>query len=195
MPRRIQPGWRYSVAQKVLSLLFGRRWHYIAPWKKPGAAALLMLVDGKKVLLAQRAGAVEHAGCWSSIGGFVNADKNEPLAAAACREAWEEARLKLDPARFPASPAMVFMAYRQEKHEEADTCTLSCYYAFSVPEGFVERLQATEESAAYRWFDEAEIETMKTNGLIPPDFIDMRAALAETFRRIKAGETFPPLPT
>lgn len=195
MPRRVQPGWRYTLAQKVLALLFGRPWHYIAPWKKPGSASLLMLVNGKKLLLAQRAGAVENVGCWSNIGGFINVNQHEPIAAAACREALEEAGLVLNPEKFPASPTMAFMAYKQEKHEEADTCTLSCYYVFTVPNGFEKRLKVTEESADYRWFSEAEIETMKTNGLIPEEFIDMRAAVAETFRRLNAGEKFPPLPT
>lgn len=194
MRRRIQPGWRYTLAQKVLSLLFGRPWHYISPWQKAGIAAVLILTSNNRVLLGQRGGDVEYVGCWSGIGGFVELGKNETFAQALCREMLEETELAIDHTRFPPSPQLSYMVYGQQKNEEANTCAAAGYYIFNVPASFADKFHITEEVTAYQWFTEKEVEAMIADGRIPADFTDLHASIRETFRSLKAGQTFPPLP-
>lgn len=194
MKHRIQPGWRYTLAQKVLSLLFGRPRHFISPWTMAGTAVVMLVVNGNKVLLGQRGGVVESAGRWSGLGGFVELDRDETFAQALCRELEEETHLRLNPARLAPSPDMAFFAHHQAKHEISDMHTMCAYYVFSVPATFTQKLQITDEARDYRWFTEAEVEAMIADGRIPPEFEDLHQAARELFRRLNKGEKFPPLP-
>lgn len=196
MPRhRIQPGWRYTIAQKLLALLFGRPWHYISPWKGAGVATGIIMVNGKRVLLAQRAGAVERAGTWSVPGGFVSLAAHESLAVAACRELEEETGFKAAAKRFPAYPTVSLVSYNRNMHEEADTVVLCNYYFFSVPADIINHLKPSDETSAFCWASQEEVAAMRDDGRIHPDFTDMRESLDEAFRRLNTGQTFPPLPT
>lgn len=192
-PKRIQPGLRYTLAQLALRLLFGRKWHYISPWPKAGTAAIIFPVNKGRVLLAQRAGKVEHVGCWSGIGGFMELPLRETMAMAAVREFYEETGLRLNASAMPR-PNGVFMSYGQVKNEEASSDVVSAFFYLNAPDNLIENLIPQEETSAFTWFTAAECHTMMEGGLIPVAFTDTREALLDVFARIEAGETFAPLP-
>ena len=155
---------------------------------------MTLFVNKGRVLLAQRAGAVEHVGCWSGIGGFVSLKDGETFAQGAAREIYEETGIRLDPRHYPASPHMAFLSYHQEKHEQTDYCAAVGYFIFEAPANLTERFATTDETSAFCWFDAADVEAMIVDGRIPADFTDLHDALRELFKRIKAGERFMKLP-
>ncbi len=194
MAHRIQPGWRYNLAQLVLRLLYGRKWHYISPWPKVGPSAVIFPVHDGRVLLARRAGKVEHVGCWSAIGGFLELSQKESFAAGVAREFLEETGTHLDATRLPTAPHALYISYGQVKKEEAHADVACAFYFASAPANLIRHLHTQEETSAFAWFNAAECREMVATGKIPPDFTDTHAALAELFQRLEAGETFPPLP-
>lgn len=194
MAKRIQPGWRYTLAQLFLRLLYGRKWHFISPWPKVGVSAVVFPVNNGRVLLGQRAGHVEYVGCWSGIGGFLELALQESHAQGAAREFYEETGHHLNPAKLPAAPHALFLSYNQVKTEEATSDVVTGFYYVSAPANLPEVLHLQEETSAFAWFTAAQCKEMIANGEIPADFTDTHAALADLFKRLEAGETFPPLP-
>ncbi|RYG60198.1 MAG: NUDIX hydrolase [Alphaproteobacteria bacterium] len=194
MAHRIQPGWRYSLAQLLLRLLYGRPWHFIAAWPKVGPSAVIFPVNNGRVLLAQRAGEIEHIGCWSGIGGFLELPKKESFAEGVAREFYEETGCHLNVAKLPTAPHALYMSYGQVKQEEASSDIVCGFYYASAPANLIDHLHTQEETSAFAWFDATQCREMIATGKIPPDFTDSHAALAELFQRLEAGEIFPPLP-
>lgn len=194
-PHRLEPGWRYTLAQKFLSLLFGRKWHYISPWKKAGVSVGVLVFCRDKILLGRRGPNVEFPDTWSAPGGFLELAINETMPAAAAREFFEETGLQLNPAQFPATPAFTFMSYHQFKIEEADTIAITGYYPVTVENAadLTAKLTPQSETTSFGWFTEEECRDMLELGKIPRDFTDFHEALKEAFRRLNARETFPPL--
>lgn len=194
MPRFIHPhGLRYQLAQLALRLLYGRRWHSFSPFPKVATSNCIFSVSRNRILLALRAGNIENVGCWSGIGGFVELKARETYPQAGVREMWEETGLLLDITKFPVSPHAVFLSYDQVKKDEFSDIA-GTYYFFSAPDDLMTKLELTEETADFRWFTEKECEAMIVDGRIPADFTDQHAAIRELFRRLRAGEKFPPLP-
>ncbi|MCP5405317.1 MAG: NUDIX hydrolase [Pseudomonadaceae bacterium] len=191
MRKRIEPGWRMTVAQLVLRLMFGRTWHYISPWKKAGAASILLALHRGKVLLGQRKGNIEFTGCWSGLGGFVELAQREGFSDGLCRELHEETGREIPPEAFPPHPTRVYLKYGQEKLEEADCAVIVAHYVVQVGEDFAETLAPQEETGGFRWFDEAECMAMIADGRIPPDFYDLHDSLRETFAALRKGKEFP----
>jgi ADP-ribose pyrophosphatase YjhB (NUDIX family) len=192
-PKRIEPGWRYTLAQFVLWLLFGRKWHFISPWFSCGVAACIVPVNGRKVLLSQRAGKVEHAGCWSSIGGYLEPQRGENFAEGAIREFFEETTLHINPECLPPSPQFSRVSGWQEKHEVDRSRTPVGYYFMSAPLTLAAAMKRGPENDAFAWFTEADVKCMLADGRIPAEFDDLQAALVNLFGRIKKGEEFPAL--
>lgn len=182
MPRRIEPGWRMRMAQAVLRLLFGRRWHYLSPWPCAAVSAVILPVCGGKVLLAERGGAVEFAGCWSGIGGFVDLGARETPKQAALREMYEETGATLPSDALPEQPDLLFISFGQEKHEQADYTVVATYFVLPVMADFATTFVPQDETRAFRWFDRDEYMTLLDTGKIPADFSDLRQAMAHVFK-------------
>ncbi|MBI1308348.1 MAG: NUDIX domain-containing protein [Proteobacteria bacterium] len=191
--RRIQPGWRYSLAQWLLRGLFGRPWHSISPWLKAGPAVAILVTNKGRVLLAKRGGRIEHVGCWSSIGGYVEVSAAENFPQAIVREFYEETGFRLDPAQFNLSPTLAYLNHGLQKIEEANASAVVGYYLVSADASLLSRLSPQEETTDFAWFTEEQCRAMLAEHQIPAEFTDLHLALEEIFRRINAGEAFPPL--
>lgn len=192
---RIEPGWRYTLAQKVLAVLFGRPWHYISPWMKAGTATCIVPICRDKILLARRAGEVEFAGCWSAIGGFVEVQRGETFPQAAVREFYEETGLPLKAEQFPPSPLLTYIKHGQYKIEEANASVVVGYYPVSIENAteFSMKLAAQPETSDFAWFTEEECLDMIELGKIPHDFEDLHQAIRTIFRMLKEQHAFPTL--
>lgn len=188
MAHRIQPGWRYTLAQLCLRLLFGRRWHFISPWYKAGIATIMLPFHGNKVLLGQRRGNIEYPGCWSGLGGFLEVP-HEQFPEAIARELREETGLSFNPAQF-ASPDTVWISHGQRKLAEAESSVIVGYYYREVPAAFTNHLSTQEETGAFQWFTLAECRRMIKNRQIPADFTDLHHALEHAFAARKQGRKF-----
>lgn len=193
MKRRVEAGWRMTLAQLALRVLFGRQWHYISPWKHAGTSAALIVVRDGKILLAQRGAGVEHGGKWSDVGGFLNLDKGEDFRAGVVREFWEETGVRISAESLAVSPTLTYVGHEQEKFEQSDYTVVCGYYLAEADEALEGLLEAKEETLGFGWFDAEEVEAMMTDGRIPEEFTDMVLALRETIRRMRAGERFPQL--
>lgn len=192
MAHRIQPGWRYNLAQLCLRLIFGRRWHYISPWHKAGIASVLMPINANRVLLGLRRGNIEFPGCWSGIGGFVEIP-HELFPDGIVRELREETGLNFDKSQFTATPDAVWMKNGQQKLAEANCSVIVGYYFREVAADFATHLQLQEETAGFEWFTHAECRQMIKNGQIPADFSDLHDAIEYVFAALKQGRKFATL--
>ena len=193
MPHRIQPDWRYTLAQWCLRLIYGRKWHYISPWMKVAAGSAIIFTCKGKVILGQRAGKIEHAGCWGSIGGYLEVQLAETFAQAAVRELFEETGFQLNPTHMPSQPTYIFQVYNQQKFEESSSHAVIAYYVFEVPESFIPQLTPQPETAAFKWFTLAECQTMIKSGQIPHEFTDLHQALQALATDLKTKRQFPTL--
>jgi 8-oxo-dGTP pyrophosphatase MutT (NUDIX family) len=169
--RRIEKGWRYTLAQGVLWLLFGRRWHHISPWPMAGVGAAVVVVNRGRVLLHQRRGHIEHPGFWGCNGGYLDLDQQETIVQGLVREFWEETGLRLDPACL-TQPLWVSVFYQQEKILMANHTGVSIWFALAADENLVQQIQETEEAHHFRWASAAEIEAMRGRGEIVSHEVD-----------------------
>lgn len=191
--KRIEPGWRYSLAQTLLWALFGRRWHFISPWANAGVGVGVVITNpqGTKVLLQQRAGAVENAGKWGVFGGFLNIEHAEDFPHGAAREIEEESGLRVDPHGFGAVEDTVII-HHKPMHAVWRYSWVATWYYRSAPEDLIERVQNSDEVSAYRWVDEATLLTMWRKGEIAGSADNTYAAVQRAFARAKLAP-LPPL--
>ena len=193
MAHRIQPGWRYSLAQLALWALFGRRWHFISPWSMVGVGAGVAFLspNGQRVLIQQRAGKIENVGQWGTFGGYVNTQQHEPIVQGMVREVYEECGLRLDPSNFPASAPYTPVVYGSEKIAMAQHNGVAFFWYAYTDDNIIERMQVTEEVSAYRWVTLQELENMWDDGLISGAENDHYGALRAALAAAKAGQAIP----
>lgn len=184
MPRRIAPGWRYTLAQTVLRLLFGRRWHFISPWPQAGPGAGVVIFWNGTVLLHQRRGSIERAGAWGCNGGYLDLTRHETFPQGLARELLEETGLQVVPESFGA-PIWIDLFYGQEKIEMASHTGVGCWYAVQAPQDLLPLVQETTEAHHYRWVSEAEIAAMHRAGQLAS--AETHEALRRAFAAAKAG--------
>ncbi|MDD9912156.1 MAG: NUDIX hydrolase [Alphaproteobacteria bacterium] len=177
-----QHSWRWWLAQKFLRLLYGRKYHYISPWKQVSVAANCLFHHKGKLLLAKRCGNIENAGCYATIGGFLDPLKKESLAEAVVREIKEEVGLSLSPDEFPVSSIrLTYLWHGREFIEESNLSTICCYYWYELTEEQVSQLQALDETAEFLWVNSAEFEGLAAQNLVP--FEDTSAAIRDFFKQ------------
>lgn len=190
--RRIQPGWRYSVAQLVLRLLFGRKCHYISPWNNAGvgAAVAILSQDGSRVLLQQRAGKVENVGKWGAFGGYLEISDEETFVTGAAREFFEETGVKLDLKSF-GEPDYVTFIHKRAMHMHWQYSWVAGWFFRAMPEDFIDLLQPSDEVSNYKWVTEAEFQTMWRKGEIAGAKEDHYGCILRAFEKASHG----PLPS
>lgn len=193
MAHRIQPGWRYSLAQLCLRLIFGRKWHFISPWKASavGTAVVLLSLDGKRTLIQQRAGAIEHVGKWGMFGGYLDLEHQEEFADGLTRELREEARINVNPASFDV-PDWVNLVYDQPKNELWQHTGVGVWFFRTVPDDFIDRLKTSDEVSAYKWVTEKELHAMWNKGQIAGRVNDHYGGACQAFAAVKLHQ-FPAL--
>lgn len=191
--RSIAPGWRYTVAQTVLRLLFGRKHHYLSPWCNAGvgAAVIILNPEGDKVLLQQRAGKVENAGKWGTFGGFLNLEDTEDFPTGLTREFFEETGVRLNPKSF-AQPDYVNILHKHPMHMHWQYSWVAAWYFRAMPEDFIESLSPSDEVSAYKWVAEAEFQTMWRKGEISGIKENHYGSTMRAFQKAAAGP-LPPL--
>ncbi len=187
MRRRIEPGWRYSIAQVCLRLLFGRKWHFISPWPMAGPGAGVVIFYQGKVLLHQRRGNIEQAGMWGVNGGYLDLTLQESFQAGIARELFEETGLRVVPESL-GEPVWVTILYGQEKLEMANHSGVGCWYAVAAPHDFLPSIQETDEAHNFKWASEDEVAELVQQGQLNS------AEAIEIIRRGFAAYQVGPLP-
>ncbi|MFZ2620407.1 MAG: NUDIX hydrolase [Alphaproteobacteria bacterium] len=180
-PIPVRPsGWRWRVAQAVLWLLYGRKYHDVSPWKNAGVACAGIFHHHGKVLLALRAGAVEHAGCYGLIGGFLDCAASEDLGPALAREVREECGVQVNAAAFTRhNVRTAYMWHGREMHEKKDYSTLCLFWWYEMAEAEIQSLQTLDETAGFIWVNAPQFEEMVAAGQIP--FRDTQCAVRDFF--------------
>lgn len=193
--RRIEPGWRMNVAQRVLGFLFGRPHHFIAPWEMAGVGTAIIFIDvpGRRALLQQRTGAVENAGRWGCFGGYVDLHRHEPLADAVTRELFEETGLRVPADQFRRHPDYVRLGYGEQKHEMAGQASLGIYFFAAAPHDFDGLLGTSDEVAGFRWVDEPTLDTMWDTHELAGARDDHYGGVKAAFAALARGEAIQPL--
>lgn len=190
MPYRIEPGWRYALAQWFLWLLFGRRWHFISPWPMAGIGAGVVIVWQGKVLLHQRRGPIENVGKWGSNGGYLNLHHQETLAIGLAREIFEETGLRVRAESFVA-PFYTVVVYGQDKLEMANHTSLAYWYAVTAPTDLLPLIKDSNEAHHFRWVTEPDMEALGQQGLLAS--AETYEALQRAFALMKSGQGLPML--
>lgn len=159
---------RYKIAQFFLSLLYGRKWHYISPWKHASVASTVVLVKDNKVLMGKRRGDIEYIGCRDNPGGHVTLEENEGLVEACIREVYEEMNLRLDADKFQLSSVTdIWLNHEAEYIEEKDACNICITYRYDISEEELEDLKESGETYDYKWFDEAGLLKELEKDMVP----------------------------
>lgn len=193
--KRIEPGWRYTLAQFVLRLLFNRPYHFISPWTMYaiGTGLVILSPDKRRVLLQLRGGPVENAGKYGVFGGFMSPSTLEQPRQCLAREVMEETTLTFNPNLLPENPDYTLVVYNQSKHEMASHHCIGLFWFTCMNPLDSERMQPTEEMEDYRWFTEAEIDSLWEEGRINGDKEDHYGAIKRAFTAARAGKEFPTL--
>jgi 8-oxo-dGTP pyrophosphatase MutT (NUDIX family) len=187
-PRRIEPGWRYTLGQWVLRLLFGRRWHHISPWAMAGVGAGLVVIWNGKALIHQRRGPIERVGTWGFNGGYLELTQHETFTQGLAREVFEETGLRIDPASL-GTPYWVAILYNQSKIMMANHTGVACWFAVKASKNILPLVRESDEAHNFKWATLAEIETLHQQGQLAS--METYQAFTGAFAHAKTA----PLPT
>jgi 8-oxo-dGTP pyrophosphatase MutT (NUDIX family) len=159
-PKPINPRTvRYKIAQFFLWLLFGRKHHYLSPWRHSSIATTIVLVKDGKVLMGKRRGNIEYPGLRDNPGGHLNLETNERIVEAGVREVYEETRIHIDPQKITQDTLVAIQLKTNVEYIELkDGCNLTLTYAYVVSDEELETLEETDESHDFQWFSREEIQ-------------------------------------
>ncbi len=164
-----ESGWRWWLAQRVLGLLYGRKYHYISPWQNAGIAGAIVFFNAGKVLLQLRGGGVEYSGTWGLPGGYCNLGSGESLPETAVREVMEELGITFSAQELPQHVLPYYrLVQGHDKNERAKFNWLSGYYDADFPADQLDKLQALDEVDDLRWFTMDEVKELKTQNKLSP---------------------------
>ena len=159
--------WRYTVAQTVLRLLYGRKWHCISPWQVGGQAAAALMFFEKKLVMGLRAGQIEQAGKWWVVGGYCDLHKQEAPHQTVVREIWEEVGLKISAENFGLDNLFYYtQIFGKTMLELDDECHICLFYTYNLNTEEYAQLTPKEETQELGLFTYAQVLEMTQKGQI-----------------------------
>ena len=162
-----QQGIRIAIAQFVLRLLYGRKWHYISPWKHSAIVGVVVLMHNKKVLLGKRLGEIEQSGKISLIGGHIDPLLNESIAEGAAREVFEETCITIDPSKLTSDKLIHQTFIHNIDYIELQNGTRhSSFYIYNLSKKEIKNLKETEEAGELKFYTLKEIEELNNNNML-----------------------------
>jgi len=181
-----QSGLRYKIAQLCLRLLYGRKWHYISPWKHGSAAASVVLTYEGKVLYARRRGNIEHPEKLSLFGGHLDFELPETMEECAHREVKEEAGIDIDISRINLDSLLTLNRIVGEDMLDAeDVSKIVCFYHYELSKEELDNVQDSDESYGHQLYTEEEIDSLFEQGELA--FNDHYETTKLTFKKLKSS--------
>ena len=183
MPRKIRLNdWRYKLAQWVLSLLYGRKWHYIAPWRHSSIGVSAIFHNDGKILLARRRGNIEKVGKLSCIGGHVNLEDNESLVDCLIREVKEETALDITGEHIHIDNLISYgLIHDFDYFEMENGVNITLRFVIPLTQSQLDNIQDTEEAHEFKLYSQKEVEDIKDQ-LATPQFYN---TLQKAFTKIQ----------
>ncbi len=180
-PRRIlESGWRYTVAQFVLRLLYNRPYHFISPWKGVGVSTAVIFHYQGRVLVSLRSGNIEASGKYALVGGYLNPQDAETFGQCLSREIKEETGLNISADHFPDKAIKVqFLWHGREYIEQENYSTLCHFFWYKLSQQEYSNMQTLHETDGFKLIDSQEFEDMIKAGDLP--FIDAQKAIRQFF--------------
>lgn len=150
---------RYKLAQFFLWLLYGRKWHYIAPWRHMGCGTGIVMFHNGKALVAKRSSTIHyHPNKYGVIGGYLNAGHESSIFDSLYREVREEARLSLAAGRVTlANLIHVDSIPNHTTPDQSSHHQLNFQFALVLSAVEVAALEAIDETAELNWLSLDEI--------------------------------------
>lgn len=166
--------WRYKVAQCVLSLLYGRKWHYISPWKHASIGTGIFIMHNKKLLVTKRAPHLEYPNVFCIPGGHIDIETGESMLDGLAREVKEELSIDLDLTHInERQPIDIYYKHSQKYHEIKDAGHISATYIIDLPD--LPDAQLSSEVTEIRWVNFEEIKKLRADnnyvGVFPTEDI------------------------
>ena len=156
----IQGTLRYKIAQFFLSLLYGRKWHYIAPWEHIGCGNGAVLFHNGKALVVKRSPDIlYHPNKLSMVGGYLSPRHDTSIIQGLYREIREEVGLNLAEGRITLAHNLVHID-NMPNHTTPDQGPhhqLNFQFALVLTPEEVQQLQALDETVALYWLTLDEI--------------------------------------
>lgn len=157
----VQNRLRYKLAQAVLRVLYGRRWHYISPWQHGSVGAEGLFFHNGKLLLGRRAAWLEHPHKLSLVGGHLNFEDKEHVGEALVREAAEEAGLSLNAAEFPLERALrATLIHGKTYRELHDVSTIVFHFVHDLTDTEATAVRPCPEMPHWAFYSPAEVEQL-----------------------------------
>lgn len=154
-------GWRYAIAQRILSLLYGKRsQYYFYPWPQAGISSNALLTHNKKVMLQLRQGTSEADGCWCNFGGYSDPTTETPCEAL-YRELEEECGLKLSKKLFRDDNVMaVINTFNKPMAALESECHISVFWHYELTRANIKKMKPLDETAGFELFSWKEVEAL-----------------------------------